>query len=65
MPRYDARVLSDPRGAWGPLRQEGDTHPEAGQARELSMERGEAVVTHGEVFLQGSTRQAPVSRERS
>lgn len=29
------------------------------------MERGEAVVTHGEVFLQGSPREAPVSRERS
>lgn len=29
------------------------------------MERGEAVVTHREVFLQGSPRQAPVSRERS
>lgn len=39
---------------------EGDTYPEAGQAGELAVERGEAVVTHGEVFLQGQT---PVSRE--
>lgn len=42
----------------------GDTYPEAGQAGELAMERGEAVVTHGEVFLQGSPRQAPMRGER-
>jgi len=36
---------------------EGDAYPEAGQAGELAVERGEAVVTHGEVFLQGSPSQ--------
>lgn len=44
---------------------ERDTHPEAGQAGELAVERGEAVVTHREMFLQGRPREAPVSRERS
>lgn len=31
-----------------------DTHPEAGQAGQLTVERGKAVVADGQVLLQGS-----------
>lgn len=34
----------------------GDTHPQAGQAGELAVERGEVVVAHGEMLLRGVGR---------
>lgn len=35
----------------------GDTHPQAGQAGELAVERGEVVVAHGEMLLRGEGEQ--------